>query len=352
MKRLFIICILCLLLACSGNSVSQAPAPSSYMPSHYETIPRTTPTEETVVISTPTPEPTETPTEEPTATPEPTEVPTPEPTGLCGNRFPDVFTDTPVLTENSYSDSGLSITITRYDDNFEICRHIVVYYVADVYVQDIERFETAAATDFSSYDIDYVRNIAERNDAMLAVSGDYFNFTDGKYANKGLVIRNGVLYWDRLDEDHDLCVLYRDGVMKTLEAGTFTTEEIIAQDPWQTWQFGPALFDESGEPKGKGQFNSSITGIQPRCAIGYYEPGHYCFVVVDGRNEGYSLGAEFWELAPIMKKLGCTAAYNLDGGLSAQIEFNGKTQNRNFGGRFIGDIICFRAEEGYSPYHK
>jgi len=140
-------------------------------------------------------------------------------------------------------------------------------------------------------------------------------------------------------------VLYRDGVMKTFEVGTYDSEEIIAQDPWQSWQFGPALLDENGEPKT--EFNSELKEINPRCAFGYYEPGHYCFVVVDGRNELYSMGATLRELAEIMHTLGCTAAYNMDGGNSAQMEFNGKTVNQNYGGRPIGDIIYFRAADSF-----
>lgn len=45
-----------------------------------------------------------------------------------------------------------------------------------------------------------------------------------------------------------------------------------------------------------------------------------------------------------MEKLGCTAAYNLDGGQSAQMYFNGAFQNRTHGTRQIGDIIYFRAK--------
>lgn len=51
------------------------------------------------------------------------------------------------------------------------------------------------------------------------------------------------------------------------------------------------------------------------------------------------------ELSRIMYKLGCTAAYNLDGGQSAQMYFNGAIRNRNSGGRLIGDIIYFMGSE-------
>ena len=335
------ICILLALLLCAcGGGQKDAEGLSSPSPEPVraaeeaqidEVVSVSTPTPSPVPTPTPTPEPTPTPT--PTPTPEPT--PEPTPTGLCGGRFPDKFSVTPELSELSYSDSGLSITITRYDDNREICRDIAVYFVADVYLQDVERWKTAAAGDnFAVSKTDKVVRMAKAHNALFALSGDYFN-----YQSKGLIIRNGVLYRNKYDTRRDLCVLYRDGVLKTFEANTYTAEEIIASDPWQTWQFGPGLLDENGEPKT--EFNTSLSDLNPRCAIGYFEPGHYCFVVVDGRRDNYSKGATMRELALIMHHLGCVAAYNLDGGLSAQMYFNGSIRNRNSGGRAIGDIIYF-----------
>ena len=209
-----------------------------------------------------------------------------------------------------------------------------------MYVQDIERLKTAAAGgNFEVSKTQRVVDMAKANNALLALSGDYFN-----YQSKGVIIRNGVLYRNKLDSRRDLCVLYRDGVLKTYEVGTYNPTEIIAAEPWQTWQFGPALLDETGAPKS--EFNTSLSDLNPRCAIGYFEPGHYCFVVVDGRRDNYSKGATMQELSRIMHKLGCTAAYNLDGGQSAQMYFDGSIRNRNSGGRMIGDIIYFMGANG------
>lgn len=340
-----IICLIFILLFCAcsygqqenpiaeTSSEAQTPEPSAVTDEIDLAVPEATP--EPTPVPTPEPTPTPTPTPEPTPTPSPTPTPEPTPWGLCAVAYADRFSETPVLGENSYSDIGLSITITRYDDNQTICRLPVVYYVADVYLQDVDRWKTAAAyNNFSASKTQHVKEMAKANNALFALSGDYFN-----YQRVGLIIRNGVLYRDKYDNRRDLCVLYRDGVMKTFEVGTYSVDEIIRSDPWQTWQFGPALLDENGEPKTK--FNTSLIGQNPRCAIGYYEPGHYCFVVVDGRQKGYSLGADVEELSRLMYSLGCKAAYNLDGGTSAQMYFNGKYCNRQRGERPIGDIIYF-----------
>lgn len=65
------------------------------------------------------------------------------------------------------------------------------------------------------------------------------------------------------------------------------------------------------------------------------------FVVVDGREEGYSRGVTMTELAQIMVDLGCQVAYNLDGGGSSTMYFNGQVINQpsNGGERGTSDIL-------------
>ena len=83
--------------------------------------------------------------------------------------------------------------------------------------------------------------------------------------------------------------------------------------------------------------------MNPRTAIGYYEPGHYCFVVVDGRQSGYSAGMRIERFARLFADLGCTAAYNLDGGRSSVMSFNGSFINHPYlNGRNAGDILLIR----------
>ena len=86
-----------------------------------------------------------------------------------------------------------------------------------------------------------------------------------------------------------------------------------------------------------------LQGHNPRTAIGYYEPGHYCFVVVDGRGE--SVGVTLSSLSRLMEDLGCKAAYNLDGGDSAQLWWNGEIVSAASNtSRVIGDIIYLLPE--------
>lgn len=72
-------------------------------------------------------------------------------------------------------------------------------------------------------------------------------------------------------------------------------------------------------------------------------PLHYVFVVSDGRT-AQSAGLSLLQLAQVMQDYGCTVAYNLDGGGSSTMVFNGEiinnpTDGRSYGERKVSDII-------------
>ncbi len=214
----------------------------------------------------------------------------------------------------------------------------VTYYVADVYVSSLKYIRTALAEGEYGTNIKQdVDDIADENDAIFAITGDsYGNNTTG------IVIRDGVLYRDD-ENDADVCLLYTDGTMKTYTASEFDEESVKEDDVWQAWCFGPALLDGEGNVLSQFTTTSYLSNAHPRVAIGYVAPGHYVFVVVDGRDEGYSRGATLSELAAIMKKEGCLVAYNLDGGGSSSMLFDGKYVNKSTG-RDISDIIYIPEE--------
>ena len=64
----------------------------------------------------------------------------------------------------------------------------------------------------------------------------------------------------------------------------------------------------------------------PRTAIGIIDDSHYVFVVSDGRTNS-SEGLTLYELAEFMQSIGAKTAYNLDGGGSSTMYFNGEVVN-------------------------
>ena len=242
-------------------------------------------------------------------------------------KFADRFTDSVTVTENSYTSPDISITVN------EVNEENLTYYVADIYVRDIDCFQTALAENtYGSGFRDSIEDMAVLNNALLAVNGDYYGNT-----TEGVVIRNGVIYRAN-PTDCDVCVLYYDGSMKVMPGSSFSVEEAVEDGAWQAWTFGPALLDAGGNPITAFASTSRITNANPRTAIGYYEPGHYCLVVVDGRGE--SSGISLPRLSRLFNTLGCIAAYNLDGGNSSIMVWGNEViNNPSGGGRESSDAL-------------
>ena len=242
-------------------------------------------------------------------------------------KFADRFTDSVTATENSYTSPDISITVN------EVNEENLTYYVADIYVRDITCFQTALAENtYGSGFRDSIEDMAVLNNALLAVNGDYYGNT-----TEGVVIRNGVIYRAN-PTDCDVCVLYYDGSMKVMPGSSFSVEEAVEDGAWQAWTFGPALLDAGGNPITAFASTSRITNANPRTAIGYYEPGHYCLVVVDGRGE--SSGISLPRLSRLFDTLGCNAAYNLDGGNSSIMVWGNEViNNPSGGGRESSDAL-------------
>ena len=209
----------------------------------------------------------------------------------------------------------------------------VTYYLADIYVRDIMCFQTALASDtYGSGFRDSIAGMAALKGALLAVNGDYYGNT-----SEGVVIRNGTIYRANAT-DCDVCVLYYDGTMKVMPGSSFSVEEAVADGAWQAWTFGPALLGSGGETLTNFSSPNRIIAANPRTAIGYYEPGHYCLVVVDGRGE--SAGITLPQLSELFHELGCSAAYNLDGGNSSIMVWEDEViNNPSGGGRESSDAL-------------
>ena len=345
------------LLGCRGQEpadaqlvlVSQAPTAHVATPAPPTADPAPvlftlSPTDSPAPSSVPTAEPTPAP----SAVPAPTVTPEPTPDGLCGGRFPDKFTDEVVVTETSYQSPELAIFLSTVHDE-ETFSSFVTYFVADIYVQDITLLRTApAGKDFTSVSIAAVKAMAQKNNALFAASGDYYahNLQGGKAP---LIIRNGVLYKRKVSTSYEACVLFRDGTMETYAPDVLDPEALLDAGAWQGWTFGPSLLDEDGQPRTSlPKKYAGVNDVNPRCMLGYYEPGHYCVVLVDGRQRSgrYSMGLTLLELGRLAYDLGCVKAYNLDGGQSAQIYWQGRIYNQpTGGGRSISDILYFALPE-------
>lgn len=264
--------------------------------------------------------------DEPTPTPKAAQTHTT--VGYFGEKFSDKFTSGKAVKKgNNYSSPNVNITLNefRYDNS--------TVYQADIYIKDIECFRTGFAEDRFGRGIqENPSEIGARFGSLVTINGDYY----GARAD-GVVIRNGELFRNK-NITSDVCVLYWDGTLETYSRRQFNAKKAMTNGAYQAWHFGPDLLDKDG--KALRRFSDGSLGPRnPRTVLGYYEPGHYCFVVVDGRTSG-SDGLTIKVLAQMMSKLGCKRAYNLDGGNSSFMVVGSQVMNQpSGGGRASSDAV-------------
>jgi len=230
------------------------------------------------------------------------------------------------ITDNSYEDENISIKIITERAND------TTYYVADISLSDSKYLKTALANDTYGRNIKETTSVmAQNNNAIFAINGDYYGFRD-----YGYVIRNGVLYRETANEDNDALVIDNDGNFSIVNESEVTANELLNEGAWQVLSFGPALIEEGEVVVGKNDEVSQAKTSNPRTAIGQVDELHYIVIVADGRTSE-SEGLSLYELAQVMKEYNCTTAYNLDGGGSSTMYFNGEVINNPTSGGSIGE---------------
>ena len=233
----------------------------------------------------------------------------------------------------TYSDTKSKITVTQYrayDSNI---------YVADVEVTDGTSILSAFANNTYGRNItDTTSDMAEENNAVLAINGDYYGARQSGY-----VIRNGVVYRNQGSNGEDM-VISKDGTLSFISESDTTTDSLIQKQAWQVLSFGPVLVENGEVAVTENDEVGMAMASNPRTAIGTVAKNHYLFVVSDGRTSE-SAGLSLYELANFMKSLGATNVYNLDGGGSSTMVFQGEvvnnptTNGNKISERAVSDIL-------------
>lgn len=299
----------------------------------------------TSVLATPVPEPErKTKSEKGTETESVTESESTEP--LDDWKFASLTTDEVVITDTSYSSHDIHIDIFSFEEGEGVIKS--PYTVADIYVRDVRCLQSyfAGGKYIPTGHGEPMLDLMDKSGAIVASNGDYYSMQLGSG-----VLRNGILYRYPV-ADFDVFVLYDDGSVKIYRRKTIRTKagwEEAFDHAWQAWSFGPSLLDENGVqyPNLRENLFGFVVNRNPRTGIGYFEPGHYCLVVIDGRSDEAS-GATIEELAAVFEDLGCSQAYNLDGGGSSVMAFNGEIVTNQSTERKLPDIILV-AEYEESP---
>ena len=240
------------------------------------------------------------------------------------------------VTATSYSDGNISVNLTEKTVND------TQIYVADVTLSSADYLKTALAQNSYGTNVTAKTSVtAAENNAILAVNGDYYG------ANSlGYVIRNGVVYRDSVREDAsngDLAI-YKDGSFKIIYENQISADQLVQDGVVNLLAFGPSLVENGEISVGINTEVGQAMASNPRTAIGIIDENHYIIVVSDGRTSE-SKGLSLYQMAEVMKSYGVKTAYNLDGGGSSTLYFNGQVINKPTTGgskiseRAVSDIV-------------
>lgn len=237
-------------------------------------------------------------------------------------------------TATTYSDDNIKISITtkRVNDT--------TVYIADIQLSSADYLKTALAQGTYGTNVtEKTSEIAADNNAIFAINGDYYGAN-----STGYVIKNGNLYRDTArSSDYEDLVMYQDGSMATIDESDTTAQKLLDSGVVNTFTFGPTLVKDGEIAVSTSDEVGRAMADNPRTAIGVIDDLHYVVVVSDGRTDESS-GLTLYELAEVMKDSGATMAYNLDGGGSSTMYFNGQvvnkpTTNGSISERAVSDIV-------------
>lgn len=243
---------------------------------------------------------------------------------------------TATVTDSSYKDDNISVNLSETTvNNTQV-------YVADITLSSSDYLKTAFAQNACGTNVTAKTSVsAADNNAILAVNGDYYGAN-----STGYVIRNGVVYRDTVRENSsngDLAI-YKDGSFKIIYEDQISAEQLVNDGVVNLLAFGPALVENGEITVDTNTEVGQAMASNPRTAIGIIDENHYIIVVSDGRTSE-SEGLSLYQLAEVMKSYGAKIAYNLDGGGSSTLYFNGQVINKPTTGgnkiseRAVSDIV-------------
>lgn len=240
------------------------------------------------------------------------------------------------VTDTSYSDGNISVNLTEKTVNG------TQVYVADVTLSSADYLKTALAQNSYGTNVTAKTSVtAAENNSILAINGDYYGAN-----SSGYIIRNGVVYRDSVREDAsngDLAI-YKDGSFKIIYEDQVSANQLVEDGVVNLLAFGPSLVENGEISVSTNAEVGQAMASNPRTAIGIIDEKHYIIVVSDGRTSE-SKGLSLYQMAEVMKSYGVKTAYNLDGGGSSTLYFNGQVINKPTTGgskiseRAVSDIV-------------
>ena len=246
-------------------------------------------------------------------------------------------------TSDGYEDESITLTLETIDLDQ------VMWRVARVRISHPSQLRTGLAGSPGSSRVALISSMARKYNAVIAINANYmandpvktsFEYRMGERVRAKFNRTKDLLIIDENADFHLFVKSDKSDVKKFTDEG----HQII-----NAFTFGPALVKDGAMLELDAKYGYNPHGKEPRMAIGQTGPLEYVLVLAEGRT-GDSEGVTQRELAEFMFSLGCLQAFNLDGGNSATMVFNGsyyqyKTSSNE---RAQSDMIYFATLVGES----
>ena len=242
-----------------------------------------------------------------------------------------------LFTEEGYEDASIRVQLETREGDKD-----VIWRIAWIEIASPTQLRTAYfGKNVKSDKTDYISRLAKTKNAVIAVNGDNYGQEKAKHS---FVVRMGEVRQKKLNKLKDILIIDENGDFHIFlnSAGADTFEKDTGHTIVNAFMFGPALVKEGEVVSLKREYDFNPNGRQPRVAIGQLDRLSYVVVIADNATGSNNKGVTHQELAQFMQELNCREAYNLDGGNSSIMMFNGKMVNNKVGQeRDVTDMIYF-----------
>lgn len=182
-----------------------------------------------------------------------------------------------------------------------------------------------------------ILSMVKRTGAIAGVNGGAFddpNWDGNGFKPGGIVMSGGeLLYSDvGMNTPVNMVGIDKDGLMV---AGRYKPSELIQMGVQDAVSFQPKFIVNG---KGLIKDESEGWGIAPRTCMAQKKDGTIMFLVIDGRQPGYSIGATLYDAQQILLEKGAVTAANLDGGSSSVLVKDDQVVNHpssSYGMRYL-----------------
>lgn len=236
-------------------------------------------------------------------------------------------------TKTGYEDESISVTLGH--ETIDGTR----YNYAHVKIAHASQLRTALGGDVKNARYAGFRKISSRSNAVVSINGDFYYNRAGAY-----IVRQSQILRNKFTAELDIMIVDYDGNLHLYHAQNAKSGiEEMQGNIYQAFAFGPALVIDGELCTDLNEsYSFGATNRNPRTAIGQLNELEYLLVVADGRTKA-SKGVTVQTMGEYMLSKGCRQAFNLDGGASSGLYFDGKVYNLTTGDgvRSLYDVIYF-----------